>query len=188
MKCQGAGAICQQRTAPLSKEHTDPETKDKEEMEEEAASANAPRNSSGRIGLTTRMHLDPGLIRNIIREVVGVDPFDRYFIGFTLIDNRSGGFDNYQPSSTLMNNAMQVIVEDWYRRYLTPLPYHSTIDGTSVREAMQRASVQAAMIETTMATINDKGTANRALPRRPGFWPIGQWKGIKNRYLHKITD
>lgn len=137
--------------APLSSEHIDPEGTAREQDEELAASTNAPRSSSNRVGLTTRMHLDPGLIRNIIREVVETDPFDRYFIGFHLIDTRNGGIDNNQPTSTLMNTGMQVIVEDWYRRYMVPLPYHTTVDGTTIREAMQRASVQTHLREAATA-------------------------------------
>lgn len=52
------------------------------------------------------MHLDAGLVRGIIREVVGQEPFDRFFLGRCLIVSRGSGIDNGQTTSQLMSRGL----------------------------------------------------------------------------------
>lgn len=94
----------------------------------------------GGLGLHNRMHLDPGLVRNTIYEVVGTEPFNDHFVGRTLIDRKTSGKgskDNHTTASSLIDLALSIVAMDWYDRFGVPLPYHTgTVHGTSLRWAM----------------------------------------------------
>lgn len=113
--------------------------------EESHPNPNAAQGGAGRgqggLGLHNRMHLDPGLVRNTIYEVVGTEPFNDHFVGRTLIDRKTSGKgskENHTTASSLIDLALSIVAMDWYDRFGVPLPYHTgTVHGTSLRWAMR---------------------------------------------------
>lgn len=106
------------------------------------ATDNGPDNGAARVGgqqvgLSLRMHLDTGLVRTILREVTGVDPYGNHLIGFTLIAPDQPVVDNRNVTALMLSHAMEHIVDDWFLRFGVPLPYHSHVNSAAVQRAIQ---------------------------------------------------
>ena len=119
---------------------------------------------TGHVGLSLRMHLDTGLVREIIRETTHADPLGHHFVGFCLIDHHQRLIDNGMLTSMLMTRAMQSIVHEWYRRFSVPLPYHSPyVDGAMVRRAIQRLSMNQGTLQTDVCQFSPDVLDHRTL-------------------------
>lgn len=96
--------------------------------------ASAP---SAAVGVNMRMHLDVGLVRSIMREVVEREPYGSIFLGICLVENRKVYTDNYHITFGSLNRATQYLVDRWYARYMVAMPYHSMVDASMLQTAIR---------------------------------------------------
>jgi hypothetical protein len=101
-----------------------------------------PTRGNTYVGLSVRMKLDTGLVRNIMQEVVGSEPFGDYYLGRSLLAHDSVGVENGQPSSLLVDEALSHVCQMWYRRYHAPLAYSSLLSRDAIHDAMRMLALQ----------------------------------------------
>ena len=81
----------QQRHRNFFKKTGDDEAASSNNADEHTEEASTTASAPAAVGVHTRMHLDAGLVRNTIFEVVGTEPFNDHFVGRVMIDAASGG-------------------------------------------------------------------------------------------------
>ena len=89
------------------------------------------------VGLSTRMKLDTGLVRNILQEVVGMEPFGDHYLGRALLAQNGVTVENHQPSSALIDDALARVGRQWFNRYRAPIAYPAMMTRDAIQEAMR---------------------------------------------------
>ena len=82
-------------------------TQQQQQQQQQQQEQNAK--GSAFVGLSMRMKLDTGLVRNILQEVVGMEPFGDHYLGRALLAQNGVSVENHQPSSALIDDALGMV-------------------------------------------------------------------------------
>jgi hypothetical protein len=98
---------------------------------------NKSKSSVPTLEYSVRMKLDPGLVRQIIREVMNREPFQDLHLGVRLIASEDTPYsDMDQPCSQTVRRALLVLNTRWQARYETPIPHAGFLDMRDLRRTL----------------------------------------------------
>ena len=140
---------------------------------------NNTHRSSMFVGLSMRMKLDTGLVRNILQEVVGTEPFGDHYLGRALLSPDGVAVENNQPSSALIDDALAFVCRRWYRRYRAPLAYPALLSRDAMQEAMRRVALR-----PVIATVNQNTNHSATIQDMDDDWD----KMDNNGYVESDDD
>jgi hypothetical protein len=94
-------------------------------------------NASASLEYSVRMKLDPGLVRQIIRRVVGREPFQDMHLGVRLIAHEDTGYSDLdQPASHTVRRALLLLNTRWMQRFGVPIPHPAFVDLRDLRQTL----------------------------------------------------
>ena len=94
---------------------------------------------------SVRMKLDPGLVRQIIRRVVGREPFQDMHLGVRLIAHEDTGYSDLdQPASHTVRRALLLLNTRWIQRFGVPIPHPAFVDLRDLRQTLEGLALRVA--------------------------------------------
>lgn len=95
------------------------------------------------IEMTTRMKLDPGLVKQVIRDVVGRELFDTYQLGIVLIteDSNIRYSDGQQHHMVVVREAMCLATADWQQKYDILPPCIDLLSANTLRACIDKVTL-----------------------------------------------
>ena len=95
------------------------------------------------IEMTTRMKLDPGLVKQVIRDVVGRELFDSYQLGVVLIteDSNIRYSDAQQHHMIVVREAMCLATAEWQNKYGILPPSIDLLSADTIRTCIDKVTL-----------------------------------------------
>lgn len=95
------------------------------------------------IEMTTRMKLDPGLVKQVIKDVVGRDLFDTYQLGVVLITENSNirYSDTQQHHMIVIRNALSLATMEWSQKYGIIPPSIDLLSANTIRKCIDKITL-----------------------------------------------
>jgi hypothetical protein len=136
----------EQQTSLSQQQGTSENTQQQQQQQQQQQEQQQQQQQTGKgnafVGLSMRMKLDTGLVRNILQEVVGMEPFGDHYLGRALLAQNGVSVENHQPSSALIDDALAMVGRQWFNRYRAPIAYPAMMTRDAIQEAMRMIALR----------------------------------------------